>query len=224
MGPSPSLMFDAVICTNGGNVSDGYDRRRRKENDNDYNEDDPSSLYEQMMVANYNPVAATVKVLERYMTRDNGLFVVIGDASALSPTPGMLAYGASKAAVHHLVQSLGISSGTTALGGRRHRTTSDARESLRASPYLHEITAVGVLPSILDTPANRSKKLEASMSSGGNDNNLRWTQPVDIAREVGSWVMNTHLRPHSGSLVKAMTKAARNGDSNRYTTNFYLVR
>lgn len=70
--PSPSLMFDAVICTNGGNVSDGYDRRRRKENDNDYNEDDPSSLYEQMMVANYNPVAATVKVLERYMTRDNG--------------------------------------------------------------------------------------------------------------------------------------------------------
>ena len=35
----------------------------------------------------------------------NGLLVLMGASAALGPTPGAVAYGLAKAAVHHLVKS-----------------------------------------------------------------------------------------------------------------------
>lgn len=80
---------------------------------------------------------------------------------------------------------------------------------------------VGVLPSVMDTPYNRSG---ISNEKEGKEAKL-WTPPMDIAREIGRWVVRPELRPHSGSLVKVLTrkKGTRN-DGDSYETEFHLVR
>ena len=104
-----------------------------------------------------------------------GLFVVMGATAALAPTPGMLAYGLSKNAVHHVVQTLG--------------TKGELVKS--AEPA----TVIAILPSMLDTPANRSHSPEVTDYG-------HWTKTKDIAEEIGRWITTPDFRPHSGSLVK----------------------
>jgi dihydropteridine reductase len=56
-----------------------------------------------------------------------GLFVTIGATAALSSTPGMMGYGLSKAAAHHMTLTLGATTGkslespTVQKDGRRYR-------------------------------------------------------------------------------------------------------
>lgn len=115
----------------------------------------------------------------------------MGATVALSATPGMLAYGLSKAGTHHFVQTLGETSGK-AVTTRTKRQK--ARRLRKNSEYLDTLSVVGILPTTLDTPSNRKGMPDADFNA--------WTKPMDIAREVGKWIEKPHLRPHSGALVK----------------------
>ena len=108
----------------------------------------------------------------------------MGATAALGPTPGMMAYGISKSAVHHIVQTLGTKG-----------------ELVKA---VVPATVVAILPSMLDTPANRSHAPEGTDYS-------RWTKTKDIAEEVGRWITTPDLRPHSGSLVKVFPSKSGKG-------------
>lgn len=81
-----------------------------------------------------------------------GRIVNVGSRGALIPAPGLAAYAMAKAAVHAL--------------------TLELAEELRQE----QILVNAVLPSIIDTPANR-----ASMPDADFD---RWAKPADIAETV----------------------------------------
>lgn len=45
------------------------------------------------------------------LLKENGLLVLTGASAALNATPGMIAYGITKAATHHLIKSLAVEGG-----------------------------------------------------------------------------------------------------------------
>ncbi|KNE60986.1 hypothetical protein AMAG_06750 [Allomyces macrogynus ATCC 38327] len=108
----------------------------------------------------------------------NGLVVLTGSQASLSPTPGMIGYGLAKAAVHHLVRSLGAGTSAGLPTGA---------------------TALGILPVTLDTPMNRKFMPDADFSS--------WTPLETVAAQVASWAEDPSARPKSGALVEVVTKA-----------------
>lgn len=59
------------------------------------------------------------------------------------------------------------------------------------------LSAIGILPTTIDTPSNRNAMEHADFDE--------WTKPEDIAKEIVTWMESPELRPHSGSLVKAVT-------------------
>ena len=83
---------------------------------------------------------------------DAGRIVNIGANGALKAAAGMGAYAASKAGVHKLTESLA--------------------EELKADG----VTVNAVLPSIIDTPANRADMAEADFAS--------WVSPGDLAAAI----------------------------------------
>lgn len=131
------------------------------------------------------PVSAASFVAQNFMTTSAsspGLMVVIGSLSALSPTPGFAAHGMTYSAIHHLVQTLGASTGRGTLETKKVR---DAGRRVRQhQPGMDHLSVVGVLPTV-------------------KTNNSEWAaNPDDIAKEIGKWIVSPYLRPHSGSLVK----------------------
>lgn len=89
-----------------------------------------------------------------------------------------MAYGISKNAVHYIVQTLG-----------------QKGELIRISEQ--QPTVVAILPSMLDTPANRAQAPEGTDYSN-------WIKVERIAEEIGQWIKMPDLRPNSGSLVKVI--------------------
>ena len=81
-----------------------------------------------------------------------GRIVNVGSRGALNPGPGLAAYAMAKAAVHALTLQLA--------------------EELRQE----QILVNAVLPSIIDTPANRANMPDADFD--------RWPKPADIAEAV----------------------------------------
>lgn len=148
---------------------------------------------EKMLRMNMFPVVAAGYVAQRYMAKQ-GLFVVIGATAALSPTPGMMGYGLSKSAAHFYVQTLGA---TTGLGVTSKAQRKESRQLRKYDEYLDTLTVVGILPTTIDTPSNRAAFPDA-------DPDL-WTKPIDIAKEIGTWIETPRLRPHSGSLLKVVS-------------------
>mmetsp|Transcript_19201 Transcript_19201/g.27932 ORF Transcript_19201/g.27932 Transcript_19201/m.27932 type:complete len:136 (-) Transcript_19201:375-782(-) len=118
------------------------------------------------------------------------------------PTPGMAAYGAAKAATHQYIQTLGAMTG---LGIGHNKIRKDAKKFRRGKPYLDDMTAVAILPTMLDTPTNRK------FATRKDDFNA-WTKPIDIAEEIGKWVVEPYLRPSSGSLIKVYPPRFQPGD------------
>jgi len=168
-------------------------------------ESDPcaaADVAERMMKMNYWPVVAGGIAAGRFMGPE-GLFVAFGAAAALSPTPGMAAYGASKAAVHHYVQTFGSMTGPSSsyLGDAKTKAKRNARKRGRTM-HLNDMTACAILPSVLDTPANR-KSFPPDTSYDD------WVKPEDVANEIGLWIEKPYLRPHSGSLIKVSVKRGR---------------
>lgn len=103
----------------------------------------------------------------------------------------MLGYGLSKVGVHHFIQTVGEISGKSVTTKSRRRK---ARKIRQDKEYLDTLSIIGILPTTIDTPNNREVM-------PGADFDL-WTQPQDIADEIGNWIKMPPLRPHSGSLVK----------------------
>jgi len=89
--------------------------------------------------------------------RPGGLLILPGAAACAKGTPWALTYGSMKAAVHHMVSSLGM-----------------AGNGLPESA-----TAVGIAPIMLDTPANR-----AAMPDSDRNN---WTSLDTVANKVYEW-------------------------------------
>jgi dihydropteridine reductase len=150
---------------------------------------------DRMMRMNLYPVAAAGFVAPRHMNK-GGLFVVMGATVALSPTPGMMGYGLSKSAAHHFVQTFGTITGSALNTPAQRKATAKLR---REFEVMDDMTIVGILPTKIDTAANRKAE-----PKGQFDN---WAKPSDLAKEIGEWMENPHLRPHSGSLIKVFANA-----------------
>jgi dihydropteridine reductase len=117
----------------------------------------------------------------------------------------MLGYGVSKAAAHHFVQTLGA---TTGLSVSTKSLREQGRKVRRHAEYLDSLTVVGILPTMLDTATNRAANPNLDLD--------QCTKPLEIAKEIGTWLSSPPLRPHSGSLIKVFT--------NPEGTQFHLVR
>lgn len=184
---------------------------------------------ESMRRMNFDPVVAAAYLAQHFMVRagddgdgdgdagggghHGGLLVVIGATAALQPTPGMLAYGLSKSAAHFCVQTLGACTGGGAGGSKAMRQA--GRAARHHLPSLDDLTVVGILPTMLDTAANRAQQKQPPQQHGTAPPDAdaataaaAWTKPEHIAAEIGRWITTPPLRPHSGALVKVYHDAA----------------
>lgn len=109
-----------------------------------------------------------------------GTLILTGAEAALNATPGMLAYGIVKSSTHFLIQSI----------------------SQDPSFMEREASALCVLPSVIDTPGNRS-----AMPTENFEN---WTKTEDIAELLVDWIKDPSSRPLSGSLLSISTEAGKN--------------
>lgn len=104
-----------------------------------------------------------------------GLITLPGADPALNGTPGMIGYGMAKAAVHHLVKSLGKPE----------------------SGLPVKSTALGILPVTLDTPSNRKWMPNADTTS--------WTPLEFISELLFRWASDPETRPPTGTLISLKT-------------------
>ena len=107
-------------------------------------------------------------VLSSMIRAGSGTIITIGTKSALRGESGTAAYSASKSALINFT------------------------ESLAAEGKKHDIRANVVIPSIIDTPANRSAMPSANFS--------HWVAPSSIAR-VLRFLASAEARDISGSVV-----------------------
>ncbi len=89
--------------------------------------------------------------------KEGGLLVLTGAASALKPTPSLIAYGVSKAATHHLVTSM----------------------ATPESGMPKDSAVVAILPVMLDTPMNRRDMPNANFDD--------WTPLDTLAQYLLEW-------------------------------------
>ncbi len=113
-------------------------------------------------------VSASKAVLPWLQRAGSGRIVNIGAVTAVKGTSGMGAYAASKAGVMRFTEALA--------------------DELK----LHGITVNAVLPSIIDTPANR-----ADMPKANHD---RWVKPQEIARVI-AFLLSDAASAVTGALV-----------------------
>ena len=185
---TPHNKLDILVCAAGGwagdpTPSDTYDHEAILDHAARY-----ADTIDAMRRINLEPALATAYLLQhRYLHfPSHPLCVFLGATAALQPTPGMLGYGLSKVATHHVAQT--VAAGTSAM----------VPKSLKKQPNPSlvdddRLTILTVLPSVLDTPGN------AAVS--GNK-----TPVDDIAQQIATWTTQPALRPHSGALLKAFTK------------------
>jgi NAD(P)-dependent dehydrogenase (short-subunit alcohol dehydrogenase family) len=109
--------------------------------------------FDRMMRLNLTPAFNLARAaMPRLVERGGGSFVAVSARAALKPFPGASAYVTAKAAVLAFVQAL----------------DADYRSK--------GIRANAILPSVIDTPANRRDQPDADFS--------KWVQPAEIARVV----------------------------------------
>ena len=191
--------FDAIVCANGGWMGDPPAvvpdpleddwRQHLREGATDY-----ANTITHIIDVNLNPVLAAQYIAQHYMN-PGSLMVVMGATAALSPTPGMLGYGIAKAATHHMIQTVGASTGPSLETKSVRKAGRKVRQHL---PTLDNLSVVGILPTMLDTEANRKANPKGNFE--------QWTRPSHVAKAIGTWIETPPLRPHSGSLVKVYPK------------------
>jgi NAD(P)-dependent dehydrogenase (short-subunit alcohol dehydrogenase family) len=109
--------------------------------------------YDRMLRLNVSPAINLARAaMPRFLERGAGSFVAVSARPALRPFPGSAAYATAKAAVLAFVTALDAD----------YRT-----KGIRAN---------AILPSVIDTPANRAAEPDADHS--------KWVQPAEIARVV----------------------------------------
>jgi NAD(P)-dependent dehydrogenase (short-subunit alcohol dehydrogenase family) len=133
------------------------------------------SQYERMLKLNLQPgfnlVAASFPTL---LDAGGGAYVGVSARPALKPFPGSAAYSTAKAAVLAFVKSL---------------DADYAKEGIRAN---------AILPSVIDTPANRKATPDADFDS--------WVKPYDIGRVV-RFLVSDESAPTSGVAVPVYGRA-----------------
>jgi dihydropteridine reductase len=212
-GDDENVILDAIICANGGFAMDDDDDHfdefdiDNHGDDHDNNHDtkpkpNKGHVHETMLQMNYYPVLAAGEIAKSYMsTKSNTstLFVAFGAVAALTPAPNMTAYTSSKVLTHYYIQTIGSMTGNALKKEYKiQRTNEMGKKMRREGLYLDNMSALAILPIMLDTESNRQALPGEDFS--------RWTKGEDIAKEIGVWLDTPDLRPHSGSLVKVVTK------------------
>jgi NAD(P)-dependent dehydrogenase (short-subunit alcohol dehydrogenase family) len=115
-------------------------------------ETDPED-WERMLRLNLRPGFLLARAaVPRMLERGGGAYVGVGARTALQPFPGSAAYATAKAGVIAFVKALHADYG---------------KQGVRAN---------AILPSIIDTPANRAATPDADFS--------KWVQPAEIAKVI----------------------------------------
>jgi len=157
--------YDVVVC-----VAGGFEM-------GPFNSPDIFAQLEKMYAFNVRSSFAAGWVASHTLN-EGGLLILTGAFGTYNkPTPYLSAYGAAKAATHHLTTSLAAS-------------TSDFKSA---------VSVVCMLPVMLDTPMNRS----GSPAGTSFDD---WTPLSHVAQLVSEWTAGKD-RPANGSFVKVNTKA-----------------
>jgi len=137
-------------------------------------ETDPDE-FERLMRLNLRPnVLLARAAIPRFLRRGGGAFVAVSARPALRPFPGAAPYIVAKAAVLSFVQTLDA----------EYR-----QDGIRAN---------AVLPSVIDTPANRRSQPDADHS--------RWVAPADIAKVV-RFLVSDESGPTSGAAIPVYGRA-----------------
>jgi NAD(P)-dependent dehydrogenase (short-subunit alcohol dehydrogenase family) len=137
-------------------------------------ETDPDE-FDRLMRLNLRPnILLAQAAIPRFLRDGRGAFVAVSARPALRPFPGAPAYIVSKAAVLSFVQTL------------------DAE--YRADG----IRANAVLPSVIDTPANRAAQPDADYS--------KWVQPAEIAKVI-RFLISDDSSAMSGAAVPVYGRA-----------------
>ena len=127
------------------------------------------ATWDQMMSLNLTAAFHVFRaVLPGMLAANYGRIVAIGSRTGVEPAAGFSAYGVSKAGLVALVRTLAL--------------------ELKGSG----VTANVVLPSIIDTPANRQAMPKADPS--------KWVKPASIA-SVLTWLASRESRDVSGAVI-----------------------
>src|SRR3954447_11024814 len=137
-------------------------------------ETDPDE-FERLMRLNLRPnVLLAHAAIPRLLRSGGGAFVAVSARPALRPFPGAPAYIVAKRAVLSFVQTLDA----------EYR-----QDGIRAN---------AILPSVIDTPANRSSQPDADFD--------KWVKPSEIAKVV-RFLVSDDSAPTSGAAVPVYGKA-----------------
>lgn len=135
----------------------------------------PWSIWQQQLDINLKTTAlACAAATPHLIARGGGAIVNVGTRTATQPGAYLAAYAASKRAVLQLTEAL----------------AAELRE--------HDITVNAILPSVIDTPANR----QGDPTAGGGT----WVRPADIARVI-LFLLGPDARIISGAHVPVYGKA-----------------
>ena len=137
-------------------------------------ETDPAD-FARMMQLNLTPAFLLARAtMPRLMERGGGAFVCVSARTALRPYPGGGAYSVAKASVLALVNALDV----------EYR-----KEGVRCN---------AILPSVIDTPANRESQPDADYS--------KWVKPAEIANVV-CFLVSEKAAVTSGAAVPVYGRA-----------------
>jgi NAD(P)-dependent dehydrogenase (short-subunit alcohol dehydrogenase family) len=137
-------------------------------------ETDPAE-FARLMQLNLTPAFLLARAaMPRLMERGGGAFLCVSARTALRPYPGGGAYSVAKASVLALVNALDV----------EYR-----REGVRCN---------AILPSVIDTPANREAQPDADHS--------KWVKPEEIAKVV-CFLASGDAAPVSGGAVPVYGRA-----------------
>jgi NAD(P)-dependent dehydrogenase (short-subunit alcohol dehydrogenase family) len=131
--------------------------------------------FDRLMRLNLRPnVMLARAAIPRFLRRGGGAFVSVSARPALRPFSGAAPYIVAKAAVLSFIQTL------------------DAE-------YRHDgVRANAILPSVIDTPANRESQPNADFD--------RWVKPADIAKVV-RFLISDESGPTSGAAIPVYGQA-----------------
>jgi NAD(P)-dependent dehydrogenase (short-subunit alcohol dehydrogenase family) len=135
----------------------------------------PIEEFERMLTLNLRPTyLMTQAVLPHLLAAGGGAVVCVGSRAAVSPFAGAAGYATAKAGVVAFAQAV-------------------------AAEYRqHGVRCNAVLPSVIDTPANRAAQPDADYS--------RWVPPAQVA-EVIRFLASSASAPTSGAAIPVYGRA-----------------